>query len=72
MNKSIATLLIAGLIWSVGNYELNAQNKAEVQELDKKADAINATAKKPGKMKAAFQSISTETGVPLDQVEHLH
>ena len=72
MNKSIATILVAGLVLSVGAHELLAQDKAKVDELDKKADSINATAKNPGKMKAAFQSISSETGVPVDQVEHLH
>jgi len=72
MNKAIATLLVAGLVLTVGTHELRAQNKAKVEELDKKADSINATAKNPGKLKAAFQSISSETGVPLAQVEHLH
>ena len=72
MNKSIATLLVAGLVLSVGGLELRAQDKAAVERLDKKADSINTLAKKPGKMKTAFQSISTETGVSLDQVEHLH
>jgi hypothetical protein len=73
MNKLIANLLVAGLVFSVvGTHELCAQEKAKVEQLDKKADSINATAKAPGKLKAAFQSISSETGVPLDQVEHLH
>jgi hypothetical protein len=72
MTKSITTLLAAGFVFSLGMLELRAQDKATAEQLDKKADAVNAAAKKPGKMKAAYQSISTETGVPLERVEKLH
>ena len=72
MTKSIATLLVTGLVFNLCVHELRAQDKAAVEQLDKKADAINAAAKKPGKMKAAYQAISTETGVPLEKVEKLH
>jgi hypothetical protein len=72
MIKSMVTFLATGLVFNLCIQELRAQDKATSAELDKKADAINATAKKPGKMKVAYQSISTETGVPLERVEKLH
>jgi hypothetical protein len=71
MTKSVV-LLVAGLLLSLGVGELRAQDKAAAEQLDKKADALNAAAKKLGKPKATHQCIATETGVSLEKVENLH
>ena len=72
MTKAIATVLATGLMFNLCVQELRAQDKAAADQLDKKADTLNAAAKKSGKMTGAYQCIATETGVPLDRVEKLH
>lgn len=72
MTKVIATVLVTGLMFNLCLQELRAQDKAASDQLDKKADTLNAAAKKSGKMTAAYQCIATETGVPLERIEKLH
>ena len=49
-----------------------AADKDDLDEYEKRLNRINAQAEKPGMLNVALQRISTETGVPLEQVRAQH
>ena len=51
---------------------LIAADDQDVDEFERRVSRINAAADKPGKMNIALQRISTETGVPLENVRGQH
>jgi hypothetical protein len=71
-NKALFSIAIAALVAAAGVGTSLAQDKDNRDELANKVEAVNNAAKKPGMMSVALQRISTQTGVPLEQVQALH
>ncbi|HSU55992.1 MAG TPA: hypothetical protein VLT36_18185, partial [Candidatus Dormibacteraeota bacterium] len=63
-------MLTAALVLALGTSAALAQNANTAFE--QKAQALNKAAKQGGKMTTALNAISTETGVPQDQVQAMH
>jgi hypothetical protein len=73
MRKSTYSVFIASLVIGLAAGSLFAADaKVEKEVLDERAKDINEAAKKPGMAEIALKSISTETGVPRDQVEGMY
>jgi hypothetical protein len=60
--------LITSLVLGPGLLSVKAENK----ELEAQVHDVNQAANKSGKMSMALDRISTETGIPRDQVQSLH
>ena len=65
------TVAISILSFALGFGITRAQDKTERDRLTTRAQEVNRTASKVG-MKMALERVSTETGVPLEQVQTLH
>src|SRR6476469_7996729 len=66
-------LLATALVWAVGLMgSLTAADKDDLEHLENRVKQLNAQAQKPGMMDVALQRISTETGVPLENVRRQH
>ncbi|HSU55422.1 MAG TPA: hypothetical protein VLT36_15305 [Candidatus Dormibacteraeota bacterium] len=72
MKSSIISAFVGILAVGVWTASLSAQPKAEAERLDARAKEINQLAKKPGNMKLAYQTVSTETGIPVERLQELH
>jgi hypothetical protein len=70
MRRSMLTVWIATIVFSFGVASLPAQEGRE--RLQRQMRDVNEAADKPGRMKIAMERISTETGVPLEQVRAMH
>ena len=71
MKKSIFSFMVATLVFSSGFGVALGQDKAAREQLETRTHEVNQTAKKQG-MDLSLQRISTETGVPLEQVQAMH
>jgi hypothetical protein len=49
-----------------------AADEADVEEFERRVGRINTMAEKPGMKDTALQRISTETGVPIENVRNQH
>jgi len=72
MKKIIGNILVGSMVLCCGSYGVRAQDKEARDRLDNRIEAVNDAAKKPGMMDVALERISTQTGVPRDQVQALH
>ncbi len=71
MNKSIVSLLMAGAMLGAGvNSVFAAENPAR-DTLEDRVQEVNRSGRSEGK-DVALKRISTETGVPLDQVKSMN
>lgn len=73
MRKFIYSLLVAGVSFSLGVSLANAQEgRGERDELEHRAQNVNALADRHGGMRNAIHNISVETGVPEEQLHRMH
>jgi hypothetical protein len=70
MTKSVLALVSAAVLFGTGNL-FSAEPKNARDRLHDRIGEVNDAAKKVG-VKTAFQRVSTETGVPVAQLEALH
>ena len=70
MKTILISLFTAGLVLAWGTDAALAQSRNT--SFEKKANAINEAAKKSGMMEVALRDISTQTGVPQDQLQAMH
>jgi hypothetical protein len=72
MKKWINSLLIATVSLGLTAGLARGQGRAaEKDELDSRAQTVNALADKHGGMKEAMHDVSVETGVPLEQLQKM-
>ena len=70
MKKLIFNTAVAGLVIALGiGASLGQERDSDREQLNKKVEAVNEAARKPGMMEVALKRISTQTGVPLEQVQ---
>jgi hypothetical protein len=70
MRRSMLSVWLAAIVLGLGVPSLPAQEGRE--RLQQQMRDVNDAANKPGRMKIAMERISTETGVPLEQVRAMH
>lgn len=67
------SLLVATVSLGLSGGVARAQGRAaQKDELENRAQTVNALADKHGGMKEAIHDVSIETGVPLEQVQKMH
>lgn len=66
------TLLVATVSLGVTTNLARAQERAERQELDSRAQTVNDLASRRGGTRDALHDVSVETGVPLERVQRMH
>ena len=71
MRKSIMSVLIGAVVFGLGLTVLPAQDKQQRERLNERIDEVNKVGRKAG-MQLAIQRVSTETGVPLEQIQAIH
>jgi hypothetical protein len=72
MRKLMYSLLVAAVSLGLTAEVAHAQSRAaQKDELDSRAQSVNALADKHGGMKDAMHDVSVETGVPLDQIQKM-
>jgi hypothetical protein len=71
MKKSIVIMAMAALMSGFGVNVVRGQAAVTREQLDDRTHEVNDTAKRAG-MDVTLRRISTETGVPLEQVQAMH
>lgn len=71
MKKAVSNLLIALAVFGSGLTSVFAADNPAAEKLDNRVQEVNQSGKSEG-LKVALQRISTETGVPLEQVKSMH
>jgi hypothetical protein len=73
MRKFIYSLLVAAVSLGLNAGIARGQGRAaEKDELDSRAQTLNALADKHGGMREAIHDVSVETGVPQEQLQRMH
>lgn len=71
MKKFIYSALIAGSILGLGLCPMRGANSTQ-EQLTERLHQVNRAAKTGGRIQTALHAVSTETGVPLEQIEALY
>ena len=72
MRKLMNSLLVAAVsLGLTAGLARGQQRASEKDELEARAHTVNALADKRGGMKEAVHDVSVETGVPLEQIQHM-
>ena len=71
MKISVVGTLIGAAILAIGPTTVRAAEKSDGDRLHDRISEVNQHAKKAG-FKTAIQRVSTETGVPVEQLETIH
>ena len=73
MRKLMYSLLVATVSLGLTAGIARAQNRgSQRDELESRAQTVNALADKRGGMKEAVHDVSVETGVPMEKVQKMH
>ena len=73
MRRLMQSLLVATMSLGLTAGIAHAQSRAaQKDELDTRAQNVNALADKRGGMKDAIHAVSVETGVPIEKVQRMH
>ena len=70
MSKTLRTLVVLAFLAAFVPVGMAANE--DVENYEKRVKELNSLGEKPGMKKVALQRISTETGVPLEQVQNQH
>jgi hypothetical protein len=69
MRKFMYSLIVAAV--SLGFTAVSAHGQTAKDELESRAQSVNSLADRHGGMNQAIHHVSVETGVPVDQLEHM-